>query len=119
MERDRERRPIFDGRLLNSCFWSANWICWLKGSRDQNSRFLRLHKCKIHECRTQVMLGLCKDKGFFFYKLHNVLQIRKDKYIAVSREGDQLCVHSHFKKDNETMRLLSTGGKVQQFILVV
>lgn len=27
MERDSDRRPILLGRLLNSCFWSANWIC--------------------------------------------------------------------------------------------
>lgn len=33
MERDSERRPIFVGRLLNSCFWSANWICEKKKGR--------------------------------------------------------------------------------------
>lgn len=30
MERDSDRRPILVGRLLNSCFWSANWICGKK-----------------------------------------------------------------------------------------
>lgn len=36
MERDSERRPILDGRLLNSCFWSANWICGQKRTRDHS-----------------------------------------------------------------------------------
>lgn len=28
MEWDRERRPALVGRVLNSCIWSVNWICY-------------------------------------------------------------------------------------------
>lgn len=135
---------VLDIYLSCSCLWrTGRWsgtesvgrsstdACWtLVSGRQTGSagwKGVEIRTQGFYDCINakymNVGLGSCwvyaRTKVFFFYKLHNVLQIRKDKYIAVSREGDQLCVHSHFKKDNETMRLLSTGGKVQQFILVV
>ncbi len=58
MERDRDRRPVFVGNLLNSCFssWLANWICYSKmevwkkrgwgRDRDLNMWAAHLHAVK-------------------------------------------------------------------------
>lgn len=54
MERDRERRAVLVGRLLNSSFCSLNWICCGDTDRQEKRRniyqFIRIHQLQL-TCR--------------------------------------------------------------------
>lgn len=59
MERERERRPILEGRLLNSCFWSANWIC--RREKDDRSEIKTSKTVNTFAWRPANNKGLPKD----------------------------------------------------------
>lgn len=51
MERDRDRRPVLVGNLVNSCMSSANWICCKRKTKTLKA-YKDSMKCPIFKGHT-------------------------------------------------------------------